>query len=104
MISAKNCEDACELLAERSEIARRVAKYRAAKTCRIEVKEIRRWKNAEGKPTEHEHWDTGPEIPISAPVRQLLLAGIEAALDGYDERLRALGVEPPGDEPEEDGE
>lgn len=103
MISAKNCEAASELLAEREEIARRALAYRAAQICRIDIRRTRRWQNAEGKTTEHTDWDTGPEMPINKPVRQLLLAGIEAALADFDERLRALGVEPPEDvAPEED--
>jgi len=91
MISAAAVEQAAELLCDREGIAETLTAMKAAKFCRIEFTP-----NDPNKGTAN--WRASAEMKISAPIRQLLQAGVQSELDEIDGKLRALGVEPPAGE------
>lgn len=88
MITAAQCEEAAELLAEREEIAEPLAAMLAAKRVRIEYAMVR----------DDEDWRAGRPMPMTKEFRALLTAGTEKQIADIDAKLRALGVQPPSAE------
>ncbi len=97
MISAKQCCDAADLLVDREDLAQRITQMRRAKRLRLQYL-------PNTVESERYGWIDGPEFDVSAKMLKLLLDGPLAEITAIDEQLRALGVEPPKDEPATQGE
>ena len=95
MITAAQCLEASELLAEREEIAEQIERIKATPKVRIEYQYTYEFEKPDKSHAVGESWSNGPEMKPTPKILHLLLGGIETTLAEIDSKLRALGVEPP---------